>query len=73
MFSGIGAAALGSVRAKTGNLGTVASLAGLVYDKSGSVLIFAIMADQIPAGALLTDAASAIDSAAAALAGCGCR
>jgi serine-type D-Ala-D-Ala carboxypeptidase/endopeptidase (penicillin-binding protein 4) len=73
VFSGIGAAALGSVRAKTGNLGTVATLAGLVYDKSGSVLVFAIMADQIPTSGQLTDAASAIDSAAEALAGCGCR
>ena len=73
VFSGIGAAALGSVRAKTGNLGTVATLAGLVYDKSGSVLVFAIMADQIPTGGQLTGAASAIDSAAEALAGCGCR
>jgi serine-type D-Ala-D-Ala carboxypeptidase/endopeptidase (penicillin-binding protein 4) len=73
VFSGIGGAALGSVRAKTGNLGTVATLAGLVYDKSGSVLVFAIMADQIPSGGLLADAASAIDSAATTLAGCGCR
>ena len=73
VFSGIGGAALGSVRAKTGNLGTVATLAGLVYDKSGSVLVFAIMADQIPSAGLLTNAAGAIDSAATTLAGCGCR
>ena len=53
VFSGIGGAALGSVRAKTGNLGTVTSLAGLVYDKSGGVLVFAIMADQIPSAGLL--------------------
>ncbi len=73
VFSGIGGAALGSVRAKTGNLGTVAALAGLVYDRSGGVLVFAFMADQIPSAGLLTEAAEAIDSAAAALAGCGCR
>jgi serine-type D-Ala-D-Ala carboxypeptidase/endopeptidase (penicillin-binding protein 4) len=73
VFSGIGGAALGSVRAKTGNLGTVASLAGLVYDRSGGVLVFALMADQIPAAGLLQQAANAIDAAASALAGCGCQ
>ena len=36
VFSGIGGAALGSVRAKTGNLGTVTALAGLVTDKNGT-------------------------------------
>jgi D-alanyl-D-alanine carboxypeptidase/D-alanyl-D-alanine-endopeptidase (penicillin-binding protein 4) len=73
VFSGIGGAALGSVRAKTGNLGTVASLAGLVDDRSGTTLVFALMADQIPSAGLLTEAANAIDAAASALAGCGCR
>jgi serine-type D-Ala-D-Ala carboxypeptidase/endopeptidase (penicillin-binding protein 4) len=71
VFGGIGGAALGSVRAKTGNLATVTTLAGLVYDRSGSVLAFAFMADQVPG--VLPEAASAIDAAAAALAGCGCR
>ena len=51
----------------------LASVAGLVYDKSGSVLVFAFMADQIPSAGLLQEAAEAIDGAAAALAGCGCR
>ena len=55
VFSGIGGAALGSVRAKTGNLGTVAALAGLVYDKSGSVLVFAFMADAVPSAGLLQE------------------
>jgi D-alanyl-D-alanine carboxypeptidase len=73
VFSGISGAALGSVRAKTGNLGTVASLAGLAYDKSGGVLVFALMADQVPSAGMLDEAANAIDAAAAALAGCGCR
>jgi serine-type D-Ala-D-Ala carboxypeptidase/endopeptidase (penicillin-binding protein 4) len=73
VFSGIGGAALGSVRAKTGNLGTVAALAGLVYDKSGGVLVFAFMAGAVPSAGLLPNAAQAIDRAASALAGCGCR
>ncbi len=73
VFSGIGGAALGSVRAKTGNLGTVTALAGLVTDKNGTTLAFALMADQIPTPAMLQSAANAIDGAAAALANCGCR
>jgi serine-type D-Ala-D-Ala carboxypeptidase/endopeptidase (penicillin-binding protein 4) len=73
VFSGIGGAALGSVRAKTGNLGTVAALAGLAYDKSGGVLVFAFMAGAVPSAGLLPNAAQAIDRAASALAGCGCR
>jgi serine-type D-Ala-D-Ala carboxypeptidase/endopeptidase (penicillin-binding protein 4) len=73
VFSGISGAAVGSVRAKTGNLGTVTSLAGLVYDASGGVLAFVLMADQIPSDGMLQTAANAIDAAASALAGCGCR
>jgi D-alanyl-D-alanine carboxypeptidase/D-alanyl-D-alanine-endopeptidase (penicillin-binding protein 4) len=73
VFGGIGGGARGVVRAKTGNLGTVAALAGLVTDKAGRVLVFAIMADQIPDAGLLQAAANDIDAASAALAGCGCR
>jgi D-alanyl-D-alanine carboxypeptidase/D-alanyl-D-alanine-endopeptidase (penicillin-binding protein 4) len=73
VFSGIGGAARGSVRAKTGNLGTVTALAGLVTDRNGTTLVFAFMADQIPAAGMLQTAANAIDAAAAALANCGCR
>ena len=73
VFGGIGGAALGSVRAKTGNLGTVTALAGLVTDRNGTPLVFAFMADRIPAEGMLRTAANAIDKAAAALANCGCR
>jgi serine-type D-Ala-D-Ala carboxypeptidase/endopeptidase (penicillin-binding protein 4) len=69
-FGGIGGAALGMVRAKTGNLSSVTTLAGLAYDKDGTLLAFAFMADQAVS---LDGAAAAIDSAASELAGCGCR
>jgi D-alanyl-D-alanine carboxypeptidase/D-alanyl-D-alanine-endopeptidase (penicillin-binding protein 4) len=70
VFAGIGGHALGFVRAKTGNLGSVAALAGLVYDRDGTPLVFAIMADKVSG---LNRAATAIDNAATDLAGCGCR
>ena len=71
-FGGIGGAARGVVRAKTGNLATVATLAGLAYDRSGDLLIFAIMAPRVPSAQQLQPAAQAIDNAAAGLAECGC-
>ena len=75
-FGGIGGlgggTARGVVRAKTGNLATVATLAGLVYDRSGDLLLFAIMAPQVPRADQLQQAADAIDAAAAGLATCGC-
>ena len=75
-FGGIGRLAGGSargvVRAKTGNLSTVAALAGLAYDRSGRLLIFAIMAPQVPSPDQLQQAADAVDAAAAGLARCGC-
>jgi D-alanyl-D-alanine carboxypeptidase/D-alanyl-D-alanine-endopeptidase (penicillin-binding protein 4) len=75
-FGGIGGsaggAARGVVRAKTGNLATVASLAGLAYDRSGDLLLFAIMAPQVPGADQLQQAADALDAAAAGLATCGC-
>ena len=72
VFGGIGGTARGVVRAKTGNLATVASLAGLVYDRSGGLLLFAIMAPKVPNANQLKQAADAIDAAAAGLATCGC-
>jgi D-alanyl-D-alanine carboxypeptidase/D-alanyl-D-alanine-endopeptidase (penicillin-binding protein 4) len=72
VFGGITGAARGTVRAKTGNLQTVATLAGFVTDRDGRLLVFAIMADQFPFSGL-TAVANAIDSAAAGLATCGCQ
>jgi D-alanyl-D-alanine carboxypeptidase/D-alanyl-D-alanine-endopeptidase (penicillin-binding protein 4) len=66
-----GAAAWGVVRAKTGNLDTVAALAGLAYAKNGQLLAFAIMADKLRTGGLVT-AASGMAHMATVLAGCGC-
>jgi D-alanyl-D-alanine carboxypeptidase/D-alanyl-D-alanine-endopeptidase (penicillin-binding protein 4) len=73
VFSDIDGAALGAVRAKTGNLSTVTTLAGMVTDKAGRTLMFAFMADQIPSASMLKTAAGAIDEAATALANCGCQ
>ena len=72
VFSGFTARSRGLVRAKTGNLSSVATLAGLVYDASGRLLAFAFMTDQVPP-ASLNRAADGLDRMASALAGCGCR
>jgi serine-type D-Ala-D-Ala carboxypeptidase/endopeptidase (penicillin-binding protein 4) len=67
-------AGFGVVRAKTGNLTTVAALAGTAYARNGQLFAFAVMADQISAapGALERAATQMVDLAGA-LAGCGCR
>ncbi len=68
-FSG-GSAGLGMVRAKTGNLSTVAALAGVAYARDGQLLAFAVMADQI---SNLASAEADMGALANVLAGCGCR
>jgi D-alanyl-D-alanine carboxypeptidase len=73
VFGGFGPAALGMVRAKTGNLSQVASLSGIATDASGHVLAFSFMADKIAKGSQLASAAGTIDAMATALARCGCR
>ena len=73
VFGSFGPAALGMVRAKTGNLSKVVSLAGITDDASGHLLAFAFMADRIPRASQLTAAARTIDAMATTLAGCGCR
>jgi D-alanyl-D-alanine carboxypeptidase/D-alanyl-D-alanine-endopeptidase (penicillin-binding protein 4) len=67
-----GPAGFGVVRAKTGNLTTVAALAGTAYARNGQLLAFAVMADKVPAASLGTAATTMVDLAGA-LAGCGCR
>ncbi len=62
--------AAGTVRAKTGTLSGVNTLAGLVQDADGRLLAFAFAAE----GTASQDAArQALDRVAATLAACGCR
>jgi D-alanyl-D-alanine carboxypeptidase/D-alanyl-D-alanine-endopeptidase (penicillin-binding protein 4) len=56
----------GVVRAKTGTLSGVVSLAGVVRDAHGRVLVFSFVADQSPGP--LPDAKAAMDRAATVLA-----
>ncbi|HYZ57303.1 MAG TPA: D-alanyl-D-alanine carboxypeptidase/D-alanyl-D-alanine-endopeptidase [Streptosporangiaceae bacterium] len=73
VFGAIGGAARGVVRAKTGNLDTVAALAGFAYDSDGRLLVFVFNAAKLPKAADLQAAANTIDNAAAVVAACGCR
>jgi D-alanyl-D-alanine carboxypeptidase/D-alanyl-D-alanine-endopeptidase (penicillin-binding protein 4) len=70
-FEGAFPEARGLVRAKTGTLTAVSSLAGVVVDQQGHQLVFVLMADRI-AKPRETAAENALDDAAAALAACSC-
>jgi len=63
--------ARGLVRAKTGTLTAVSSLAGVVVDQQGHQMAFVLMADRIRKPRE-TAAEDALDNAAAALAACSC-
>ena len=71
-FGPFGRAALGTVRAKTGNLTHVATLAGLAYTSGGQLLAFAFMGNDI-ATKLGLQPEITLAELATALAGCGCR
>ncbi|MGH8869184.1 MAG: D-alanyl-D-alanine carboxypeptidase/D-alanyl-D-alanine endopeptidase [Actinomycetes bacterium] len=61
--------AAGVVRAKTGTLTGVSALTGLVQDRDGRLLVFAVLTDGATSS---TGAEAALDEVAAALASCGC-
>ncbi|HEV7649331.1 MAG TPA: D-alanyl-D-alanine carboxypeptidase/D-alanyl-D-alanine-endopeptidase [Actinophytocola sp.] len=69
-FGGVGAEGRGWVRAKTGTLSGVNSLAGVVLDKDNRLLVFALMSNGGGATAVVRDK---LDVVAATLRGCGCR
>jgi PBP4 family serine-type D-alanyl-D-alanine carboxypeptidase len=62
---------VGVVRAKTGTLDGVSSLAGYVQDRDGRVIVFAFVANGFPT-AKAEQAHLALDRLAAAVASCGC-
>jgi len=71
VFPDVGQPGLGVVRAKTGNLLTVVSLAGLALARNGELFAFSFMADRLPSGGL-DPGASDMTSLATSLAACGC-
>ncbi|HJQ41512.1 MAG TPA: D-alanyl-D-alanine carboxypeptidase/D-alanyl-D-alanine-endopeptidase [Jatrophihabitantaceae bacterium] len=73
-LSGTSVVGAGAVRAKTGTLTGVSSLAGYIHDAGGRLLAFAFLADKVPASEAGTIAAEgALDRIASSLAACVCR
>lgn len=68
-YESAAAAGQGWVRAKTGTLTDVNTLAGTVVTRDGRLLVFALMSN----GTGSTDARPALDAVAATLRGCGCQ
>ncbi|HVB46047.1 MAG TPA: D-alanyl-D-alanine carboxypeptidase/D-alanyl-D-alanine-endopeptidase [Streptosporangiaceae bacterium] len=72
VFGPFGRAALGTVRAKTGNLTAVATMAGIAYARDGELLAFAFMGNDISKKLGLRPEYM-LSQLASVLAGCGCR
>jgi D-alanyl-D-alanine carboxypeptidase/D-alanyl-D-alanine-endopeptidase (penicillin-binding protein 4) len=70
-FASADVAALGDVRAKTGTLSGVSSLAGLVTGADGTQMVFVLAVDKT-GRARESDVEAALDGLAADLAGCRC-
>jgi D-alanyl-D-alanine carboxypeptidase/D-alanyl-D-alanine-endopeptidase (penicillin-binding protein 4) len=72
LFGPFGSVALGTVRAKTGNLTGVATMAGIAYARTGQLIAFAFMGNNLPAK-LGARPEMTLAQLATVLAGCGCR
>ncbi|WP_297736046.1 D-alanyl-D-alanine carboxypeptidase/D-alanyl-D-alanine-endopeptidase [Nocardioides sp.] len=70
-FSSAGVGALGDVRAKTGTLSGVSSLAGVVAGRDGTDMVFVLAVDQT-GKALESEVEAALDGLTADLAACRC-
>jgi D-alanyl-D-alanine carboxypeptidase len=70
-FGPFGGTALGAVRAKTGNITGVATMAGIAYSRGGQLLVFAFMGNGI-GKKLGVQPELTLSQLATALAGCGC-
>jgi len=68
--TGTSAAAAGDVRAKTGTLNGVSTLAGIAYDADGRLLVYAFMANKFKGGPAAAEAS--LDKLATTVASCGC-